>query len=364
MPARDPAIARLTDHIQSARARGTALAIYGGGTKSFYGEPPRGEPLRLSELTGISSYEPSELVVSARAGTTLRELESVLAERGQCLPFDPPRFSPGGTVGGMVAAGISGPSRAALGSVRDYVLGVTLLNGRGELVTFGGQVMKNVAGYDVSRLMVGSWGVLGILCEVSLKVLAIRAAAATLEFDRDESDSLAELAGWRALPLPVHSTAWYQGRLRVRLAGARAAVRSACDKLAGTQLAPAEADAWWESVRDHTHTFFNPAEADLAAGECLWRLSVPAVAPVLDLSGPQFIEWGGAQRWLRTRAAAAEVRRTAARAGGHATLVHAKDKSPGAFARVGNPLMRIHRSLKEAFDPDRIFNPGRLYADL
>ena len=224
--------------------------------------------------------------------------------------------------------------------------------------------MKNVAGYDVSRLMVGSWGVLGILCEVSLKVLAIRAAAATLEFDRDESDSLAELARWRALPLPVHSTAWYEGRLYVRLAGAHAAVRSACDRLAGAQLAAAEADAWWESVRDHTHPFFIPAEADLAAGECLWRLSVPAVAPVLDLPGRRFIEWGGAQRWLRTRAAAAEVRRIAARAGGHATLVHALDKSPGAFARVADPLMRIHRSLKEAFDPDRIFNPGRLYADL
>ena len=364
MPAREPAIVRLTDHIQSARARGATLAIYGGGTKSFYGEPPRGEPLRLSELTGISSYEPSELVVSARAGTPLRELENVLAERGQCLPFEPPRFSPGGTVGGMVAAGISGPSRAALGSVRDYVLGVTLLNGRGELVTFGGQVMKNVAGYDVSRLMAGSWGVLGILCEVSLKVLAIRAAAATLEFDRDEANSLAELAHWRGLPLPVHSTAWYEGRLRVRLAGACAAVRSACDRLAGTELAAAEADTWWESVRDHTHPFFKFADADLAAGECLWRLSVPAVAPVLDLPGRRFIEWGGAQRWLRTGAAAAEVRRVAARAGGHATLVHAKDKSPGAFARVADPLMRIHRSLKEAFDPDRIFNPGRLYADL
>jgi glycolate oxidase FAD binding subunit len=364
MSARDPAIARLTDHIQSARARGAALSIVGGGTKGFYGEPPSGEPVRLAELTGISSYEPSELVVTARAGTPLCELENVLAERGQCLPFEPPRFSPGGTVGGMVAAGISGPSRAALGSVRDYVLGVTLLNGRGELASFGGQVMKNVAGYDVSRLMVGSWGVLGILCEISLKVLATRGAAATLEFERDEADSLSELARWRSLPLPVHATAWHEGRLRVRLAGARAAVGSACEKLAGAPLPAVEADAWWERVRDHTHVFFNPAEADLADGECLWRLSVPPVTPPLDLPGRRFIEWGGAQRWLRTRTAAGEIRRVVALAGGHATLVRAKDKSPGAFARVADPLMRIHRSLKEAFDPDRIFNPGRLYADL
>jgi len=364
MPAQDTAIARLVDHIESARARGAALAIYGGGTKSFYGEPPRGEPVRLSELTGVSSYEPSELVVTARAGTPLRELESVLAEKGQCLPFEPPRFSTGGTVGGMVAAGISGPSRAALGSVRDYVLGVTLLNGRGELVTFGGQVMKNVAGYDVSRLMVGSWGVLGILCEVSLKVLAARPAAATLRFDRDESDALAELARWRALPLPVHSTAWHEGRLYVRLAGARAAVQSACDQLAGAELAAAEADAWWESLRDHTHPFFKPAESELAMGECLWRISVPATAAAFDLSGRHLVEWGGAQRWWRTRAPAEAVRRAADRAGGHATLVRAADKSPGAFSRVPEPLLRIHRSLKDAFDPDRIFNPGRLYADL
>ena len=197
--------------------------------------------------------------MTARAGTPLRELESVLAERGQCLPFEPPRFAPGGTVGGMVAAGISGPSRAASARCAITCSGVTLLNGRGELVTFGGQVMKNVAGYDVSRLMAGSWGVLGILCEVSLKVLATRAAAATLEFDRDESDSLDELARWRALPLPVHSTTWYEGRLRVRLAGAGAAVRSARDRLAGAQLAAAEADAWWESVRDHrTHSSTPP----------------------------------------------------------------------------------------------------------
>jgi glycolate oxidase FAD binding subunit len=360
----DAAIARLIEHIHSARQRRAALAIYGGGTNTFYGEPPRGEPLRLADLTGISSYEPTELVVTARAGTPLSELESVLAEKGQCLPFEPPRFAAGGTVGGMVAAGLSGPARVALGAVRDYVLGVTLLNGRGELLTFGGQVMKNVAGYDVSRLLVGSWGVLGILCEASIKVLSIRTAAVTIAFERDEPGALKELARWRALPLPVHASAWHEGRLYLRLAGARAAVASACDRLCGTALPDREADAWWQGLRDHAHEFYKPDEAALASGECLWRLSVPAVTPALRLSGRQLIEWGGAERWWRTRVPAEEVRRTAASAGGHATLVRAADKSPGAFARLADPLMRIHRSLKEAFDPDGIFNPGRLYADL
>jgi FAD/FMN-containing dehydrogenase len=350
------------DRIQSARSRRVALDIRGGGTKAFYGEAPRGEPLDLRALSGISSYEPSELVVTARAGTSLAELESVLAERGQCLPFEPPRFAAGGTVGGMVAAGLSGPARASVGAMRDYVLGVTMLNGRGEILTFGGQVMKNVAGYDVSRLMAGSWGVLGVLCEVSLKVLGNRGATATLAFEWDKQHALAELARWNALPLPLNASAWHEGCLRVRLAGAREAVLGACRTLGGNRLEPDVAARWWTDVRDQSHAFFKLSPTDLARGECLWRLSVPASAA--GMPGAQFIEWGGAQRWWRTDAAAAEVRGAAASAGGHATLVRAADKSPGAFAPLTESLMRIHRSLKSAFDPDRVFNPGRLYADL
>jgi glycolate oxidase FAD binding subunit len=360
----DPAVAHLSDRIRSARARHVALDIRGGSTKTFYGEMPRGEPLDVRGLSGISSYEPSELVVTVRAGTPLGELEAALAERDQCLPFEPPRFAPGGTVGGMVAAGLAGPARAASGAMRDYVLGLTLLNGRGELLTFGGQVMKNVAGYDVSRMMVGSWGVLGVICEVSLKVLASRSAVATLYFDCDEKRALHELSRWNAMPLPLHASAWHEGCLRVRLAGARAAVRGACERLGGSQLESEAAADWWTSVRDQTHPFFGLSDTDLAAGECLWRLSIPATAPPLALPGCEFVEWGGAQRWWRTHAAPAEMRAAAARVGGHATLVRAADKSPGAFAPVGDALMRIHRSLKDSFDPDRIFNVGRLYADL
>jgi glycolate oxidase FAD binding subunit len=366
-----PAVARLIDRIRAARAGGATLDIRGGSTKSFYGEPPHGEPLSLAELGGITSYEPTELVVTARAGTPLAELEAALAEKGQCLPFEPPRFAPGGTVGGMVAAGLSGPARVSAGTLRDYVLGVSLLNGRGELLTFGGQVMKNVAGYDVSRLIAGSWGVLGVLCEVSLKVLGALRASATLEFDWDEKRSLEALAGWNALPLPISASAWHDGRLRVRLSGTGAAVESAARKLGGARLEAAGALEWWRSLRDHSHPFLTLDAGDLAAGECLWRLALPATVPPLALpcasagsAERQLIEWSGAQRWRRGGWSAQEVRAAAAAAGGHATLVRAADKSAGAFTRAEAPLMRIHRELKLAFDPDRVFNPGRLYADL
>jgi FAD/FMN-containing dehydrogenase len=352
----------LRDRILEARARHVSLDIRGGNTTAFYGEAPRGEPLELTALTGISSYEPSELVITARAGTPLAEIESVLAERGQCLAFEPPRFEPGGTVGGMVAAGLSGPARASAGPLRDYVLGATILNGRGELLTFGGQVMKNVAGYDVSRLMAGSWGILGVLCEVSLKVLASKVDTATLSFEWTEERALAEMARWNALPLSLTASAWYEGCLRVRLSGAAAAVRSACRKLGGTELDAATAGRWWESVRDHRHPHFRPSGAELAGGECLWRISLPAATPPLQHAG--FIAWGGAERWWRTSAPAPRVRALAAAAGGHATLVRAAGKTAGAFTPVGETLMRIHRALKNAFDPDRVLNAGRLYADL
>ncbi len=259
-------------------------------------------PLDVRPLAGITCYEPTELVVTARAGTPLRDLEAALQEQGQCLPFEPPRFSPGGTVGGMVAAGLSGPARASVGSVRDHVLGVTLLNGLGEILTFGGQVTKNVAGYDVSRLMVGSLGILGVICDVSLKVLPTSVATETLSFDWDEARALETLRGWAAQPLPINASAWHAGLLRVRLAGARAAVAAACERLGGERLEASAANACWLSVRDQSAEFFSLGEKGLARGEALWRLSVPAVTPALTLPGEQFIEWGGAQRWWRTSA--------------------------------------------------------------
>jgi FAD/FMN-containing dehydrogenase len=364
MDVQDPALARLIDQVARAREHGTPLDICGGGTKRFYGESPAGTPLDVTPLSGITCYEPTELVVTVRAGTPLRNLEAALQEHGQCLPFEPPRFAPGGTVGGMVAAGLSGPARASVGSVRDHVLGVTLLNGRGEILTFGGQVTKNVAGYDVSRLLVGSLGILGVICDVSLKVLPTSVATETLSFDWGETRALETLSRWAAQPLPINASAWHAGQLRVRLAGARAAVAAACERLGGERLETSAAIAWWLSVRDQSTEFFSVGENSLARGEALWRLSVPAVTAALSLPGEQFIEWGGAQRWWRTTAQPAAVRDAAARAGGHATLMIGADRSDGVFAPLSAVLMRTHQALKQAFDPARIFNPGRLYPGL
>jgi glycolate oxidase FAD binding subunit len=364
MDSQDPALARLIDQIGQARSQRAALDIRGGGTKVFYGGPPRGEPLHIGTLTGISCYEPTELVVTVRAGTLLAELEAALEEHGQCLPFEPPRFAPGGTVGGMVAAGLSGPARANVGAVRDHVLGVTLLDGRAEVLTFGGQVAKNVAGYDVSRLLAGSLGILGVICEVSIKVLPINRAVSTLRFDWEEGRTLEQLKAWASQPWPVTASVWYEGRLHLRLGGALAAVSAACGKLGGEILAPGAAAAWWSSVRDQSTDYFSLSEADLVRGECLWRLSLPAAAMPVKLPGRQLIEWNGAQRWWRTAADGREVRAAAALAGGHATLIRGADKSGAVFAPVSDALMRIHRGLKQAFDPQRIFNPGRLYAEL
>jgi glycolate oxidase FAD binding subunit len=360
----DAALATLTDRVQAARADKTALDIRGGGTKAFYGGVPTGEPLDVTPLAGISSYEPSELVVTVRAGTPLAELEAALAEKGQCLPFEPPRFAQGGTVGGMVAAGLAGPARAAVGGVRDYVLGAKLLNGRAELVGFGGTVMKNVAGYDVSRVLAGSMGILGVICEVSLKVLPAAPATLTLRLEMDTATAIQRLNEWGGQPLPLNASAWWEGTLVLRLSGAAAAVRAAQARIGGEVVDPALAAAFWQGLRDHHDEFFVGALRAVAGGASLWRLSVPATTPPLALSGEQLVEWGGAQRWICTTAPAATLRQAAAAVGGHAVLFRATDKSAGAFAPLAPPLDRIHRELKQAFDPDGVFNPGRLVPGL
>jgi glycolate oxidase FAD binding subunit len=362
--AADPALHDLVERVRAARAAGTPLAIEGGGSKRFYGEAPRGEPLPTRALAGISSYEPTELVVTARCGTPLAELEAVLAEQGQCLPFEPPRFAPGGSVGGMVAAGLSGPSRGAAGALRDYVLGASLLNGRAEVLSFGGQVMKNVAGYDVSRLLAGSMGTLGVLLEVSLKVLPVAPATATLRFQMDQATALRRLNEWAGQPLPLNASAWWNGTLVLRLRGALAAVNAAIGTLGGELIEPEFGSAFWQGLRDHADDYFDKAATAVAAGHTLWRLALPPTAEPLELPGEQLIEWGGAQRWWLTDAPAGAVREAARRGGGHATIFRAQDKSPGVFAPLAPALARIHRELKDAFDPAGIFNPGRLYPDL
>lgn len=368
----DPALQSLIDRVQAARDADTRLRIRGGGSKDFYGGAPQGELLDTRVLTGTPSYEPTELVVTTRCGTPLAELEQLLAASGQCLPFEPPHFGGasvdlagrGATVGGMVAAGLAGPSRAAVGSVRDHLLGATLLNGRGEVLSFGGQVMKNVAGYDVSRLLAGSLGTLGVILEVSLKVLPVPPATTTMRLQMDRPTALDRLNEWGGKPLPLNASAWHDGQLTVRLRGAVAAVAAARTRIGGELVDAALADAFWTDLRNHTADWFADAHAAVARGASLWRLSVPSTAPPLALDGRPLIEWGGAQRWLCSMLPATTVREAARAVGGHATLFAAHDKSAGAFAPIAPPLMRIHHALKQSFDPAGIFNLGRLYADL
>ena len=356
----DDVTASLADRVRRAAAAATPLRIRGGGSKDFYGQALKGDTLDMTVYTGIVSYEPSELVVTVRAGTPLAELEALLAAQGQCLPFEPPHFAGGGaraTVGGMVASGLNGPARSSVGAARDFMLGVVLLNGKGERLVFGGQVMKNVAGYDVSRLMAGSLGTLGVLLEVSLKVLPVAPMEATLVFDMDEAAALQQLNRWGAMPLPVNASCWRGGRLWVRLRGAKAAVAAAQTSMGGEVL-DSDAARHWTALREQVQPFFA-----LQGGESLWRLSLPDTAPPLNL-GETLVEWGGAQRWLkRPDSDAALVRQAAAQVNGHATLFRSAGKSAPVFSALKPPLDRIHRELKKQFDPAGIFNPGRLYAD-
>ncbi|MBK6866799.1 MAG: glycolate oxidase subunit GlcE [Burkholderiales bacterium] len=351
----DVALEAIIDKVRKAAERGRPLRIRGGGSKDFYGQQLHGELLDTRPLAGVVSYEPSELVVTARAGTRLRDVEALLAERGQCLPFEPPRFGVAGTVGGMVAAGLSGPARASVGSLRDYVLGVQIVNGKGELLTFGGQVMKNVAGYDVSRLMAGSLGTLGVIVEVSLKVLPVPPAEATLLFELSETSARQQLNRWGGQPLPLNASCWADGQLAVRLRGARAAVAAAQRQMGGEAMAAEQAERQWSALRDQALPFFR-----LAPGEALWRASVPDTATPLNL-GPTMVEWHGAQRWLRaTPADARIVREAATRAGGHATLFRGGDGTVPVFTPLAEPLARIQRQVQQAFDPAGVFGALRM----
>jgi FAD/FMN-containing dehydrogenase len=355
----DAALQTVLEAVRDAATHRRPLRLVGGGSKDFYGGALHGEPLDLKPLAGISAYEPTELVVTVRAGTPLDTLEAALAEQGQCLPFEPPRLGPGGTVGGMVAAGLAGPARAASGGVRDYVLGATLINGRGELLSFGGQVMKNVAGYDVSRALAGSMGQLGVIAEVSLKVLPRSPGRQTLRFDLDQASALRRLNEWAAQPLPLSASAWWDGALILRLQGAEAAVAAAAARLGGDPIPAALADTFWAELRDQRDEYFRQAAEAVAGGARLWRLSVASTVPRLELPGDTLVEWGGAQRWLVSDAAPAAVREAAAEAGGHATVWRG-DKSAGAFHPLPPVQQRLQRALKDAFDPWGLFNPGRL----
>ena len=343
--------------VDEARARSEALEIRGAGTKDFYGEMRAGRPLAVAGHRGVIGYEPSELVLTARTGTPLDEIETLLAGHGQMLPFEPPRFGPGATLGGTVACGLSGPRRPYAGAVRDFVLGVRLVNGRAEVGRYGGEVIKNVAGYDVSRLMVGALGTLGVLLDVSLKVLPAPEREATRVIEFDAAGAVSLFAGLGRQPLPLSAAAWADGRAYLRLSGSEAGVAAAIEEIGGDGLDAIEADTFWEDLREHRLPFFD------AAGP-LWRLCVPQASAPITLAGDWLLDWGGGQRWLRSGAPADEIRAAAVAAGGHATAFRERNDGVAFFQPLQDGLLRLHRRVKTSLDPAGLFNPGRLYEGL
>ncbi len=368
----------LIDQVRAAAGQGRRLRIRGGGTKDWYGEQPADADaatvLDTRGHAGIVEYDPSELVVTARCGTPLADLEATLAASGQMLACEPPHFGSGATVGGCVAAGLSGPRRATAGSIRDFVLGAKLINGRGQHLSFGGRVIKNVAGYDVSRLLAGSLGILGVITEVSLKVVPAPVAETTLRFDGiAQAEAIRRLNHWAGQPLPLSASAWSGDTLHLRLSGAAAAVRSATTALGGEVLDAPSAATFWLALREQSAPFF--------AGDApLWRLSVPSWTPPLlpgghsqDAPPDMLVEWGGALRWMRSTLPAETMRAAARDAGGHATLFRRGSLSDaqasgieaaGCFSPLDPALLRIHQRLKAEFDPAGVFNHGRLYPGL
>ncbi len=347
----------LAERIRQADAEGSPLRIVGGDTKRRHGRDVDGQAISTSEHRGITSYDPVELIVSVRTGTPLVELEAALAGQGQMLACESPHFGDGATVGGMVATGLSGPRRPWVGSVRDFVLGTRVINHQGIEQRFGGEVMKNVAGYDLSRLMVGAQGTLGLITEVSLKVLPRPAATRSLRLELPLDQALTRLAEWGRQPLPISAAAWHAGHLHLRLEGGPSSVAATRDRLGGEDL---EA-AFWEDLREHRLAFFRQEDT-----RPLWRLSLPHNTPQLSLAGLEegdvLYDWAGTQRWLRSELDAGTLCEACARAEGHATCL-----TPGAaepFTPLAPVVAKYHQRLKAELDPRGIFNPGRLYAEL
>ena len=344
-----------SEQLRRAVETRVGLRLRGAGSKDFYGESLAGEILDLSAWRGIVDYEPSELVITARCGTPLSELEATLAARDQFLAFEPPAFAADPTIGGVIAAGLSGPRRMYAGAARDFVLGTRLLNAQGELLRFGGQVMKNVAGFDVSRLLCGSLGILGVITEVSLKVLPRPRAELTLRLELPAADVVQAFNRWAGLPLPLSGAAWYEGGAWLRLSGAEPAVRAARTRLGGELVSESAARSFWDGVRHLRLPFF--------AGESLWRVALPPAAGPLALPGEPLIDWGGALRWYADVPADLAVRELAAAAGGTAGCW--RGPAPhGRFHPLSPVIEGLHRRLKERFDPHGIFNPGRLVRGL
>ncbi|MEP6941656.1 MAG: glycolate oxidase subunit GlcE [Betaproteobacteria bacterium] len=352
-------VASWRERIRAAAQVNAPLRIVGGGTKDFYGRELIGERFETAEHRGITDYDPTELVVTARCGTLLVEVEQALAGQRQMLAFEPPHFGEGATLGGCIAAGLSGPRRPYAGAVRDVVLGVRVLDGRGDELRFGGRVMKNVAGFDVSRLVVGSLGTFGVILEASIKCLPQPRLEQTIAVELGADAALGRFAEWSPLPLAISASCWCADRLTLRLSGAESAIAHAAHRIGGETIDASEAGAHWRNVRDHRHAFFG------ASPGALWRASVRATAPQPAIAAPSMIEWSGALRWFVTDSPheGALIREWARAHGGHATLFRGGDKSAEIFQPLPDAMMTLHRQLKSGFDPSGIFNPRRMYAE-
>lgn len=344
--------ASLIEQINEAIRNKCAVRIRGGDSKSFVGHLRTAQPVDTRKHRGIVSYDPTELVVTARAGTTVTELNTVLEAAGQMLPSEAPTFGGAATVGGMVASGLSGPRRPWSGSVRDFVLGCRVITGRGKYLRFGGEVMKNVAGYDVSRLFAGSFGGLGLIADISLKVLPKPRATLSLAREMPLENVMPKLLDWKRQGVPIAGACYVHDTLHVRLEGGEGSVKAARERVGGWE----ENHDFWRALREFDLPFF-------ADRRPLWRISLPSVAPHIDLPGSSILDWGGAQRWLKSDASSSEIREIAHRHGGYATCF-----TPSAtgepFQPLSAPLLAIHQQLKKQLDPHGIFNPGRMYADL
>ena len=353
---RDSDIAiQLQEQVQAAAATAAPLCIGAGDSKAFYGRTPVGERVELGEHRGILSYEPTELVITARAGTPLRDIEQTLADNNQMLAFEPPHFGATATLGGTIACNLSGPRRPYAGAARDFVLGTRIINGKGEILRFGGEVMKNVAGYDVSRLMTGALGTLGILLDISLKVLPRPETELTLAQQTSAQQALDRMHALSRLPLPISASLYDGDTLFVRLSGTARGVDAARDRVGGDEVA--QGGELWSQAKEHRHAFFAPQQP-------LWRLSLASTAAPLGIEGQWLYEWGGAQRWLLGHADARAVRSLAQAHGGHATRYRGDPDREQVFHPLPAGLMNLHRRLKQAFDPHGIFNPGRMYREL
>jgi glycolate oxidase FAD binding subunit len=365
---------QLQQQVQLAFQQKTPLCIVGGNSKAFYGRVVTGridngtkpaETLDVSGHTGVLNYEPTELVITARAGTPLAEIEKLLDDNSQMLPFEPPAFAESATIGGTIACNLSGPRRAYAGAARDFLLGCKVINGRGEILSFGGEVMKNVAGYDVSRLMAGALGTLGVLLEVSLKVLPKAEQESTRLFHCSTHEALHKIHAWSQTPMPVSASSFSNSILRVRLSGASKAVKAAIETIGGETQD--DAQRYWYQLKEQQLDFFTTTKP-------LWRISLASDIESLDrpvdfAQDDCLHEWGGALRWLKSDIDADTIQGLAAEVDGHASLFRpepqtSREKQPGLFQPLTPGLLRIHKNLKQAFDPENILNPGKLYPEL